>query len=579
MIRGKSTVIGSGAGIRGGEGAPIRVLIWGVAVIAAMVLHAANVLLGDLNQDEGWYLYAARMVWEGSLPYVNFASTQGPVMAFGYAAAWPLVKIWGVTGGRVFTAALGMGVSFCAAWLAWRVVAGSEGAGRRFWAASASFFAFALAGVNVFQSYFSSIVKTYALAGLLLTAGFVVLTFAAGRRGSLALFFAGVLMALATATRISAVVAIGAVALCLVVPRIPAARVAVVPLPARVRAMGTFLAGAVLTLGVLYVPLFLAAPAAVRFALFEYHAGRSAGGALAGLAYKAGFISRTIGAYYPAVALFAIALLYRVIGVRSTGTNPAPLPKGAYPGGRVFPALWLSVLGVTGAHLVAPFPYDDYQALIYPLFASATAAFLACLACGEGASAAAASGSTRAWRLRWWMEMGVLVMCVAAAFSSPINQAWFIGKRDRIWWPMKQSTPLATLRNTAILVRSLPGVEAGDELLTQDPYLAVEADLRLPRGLELGQFSYFPDWSTERARRCHVLNRETFRHLLATSEAPVAAFSGYGLSIRAPEVRELPEAEQRELWAIVEARYRPVRDVEPFGQADTRLRILVRRDL
>jgi UDP:flavonoid glycosyltransferase YjiC (YdhE family) len=208
---------------------------------------------------------------------------------------------------------------------------------------------------------------------------------------------------------------------------------------------------------------------------------------------------------------------------------------------------------------MAPFPYDDYQAFIYPVLAAALAVTV----------------------VRLWHDMAavvaVLLLSMAMAFSSPQIHAWFVGERHLIWWPLRESPPLAVLQQTAVQIRALPEVEAGDLILTQDPYLAVEADLRLPAGLELGQFSYFPGMRRERAERLHVLNAETFRELLRECEAPVAAFSGYGLSIQSPSIMPLSAPEQQELWDLVNARFIIAKEVDPFGQADTILRILTRR--
>ncbi|NLB56843.1 MAG: hypothetical protein GX811_13975, partial [Lentisphaerae bacterium] len=60
---------------------------WLIAVILTVVLLALNIYLGDLNQDEGWYLYAADKVVAGEMPYKDFAYTQGPVMPYVYALA------------------------------------------------------------------------------------------------------------------------------------------------------------------------------------------------------------------------------------------------------------------------------------------------------------------------------------------------------------------------------------------------------------------------------------------------------------------------------------------------------------
>jgi len=311
-----------------------------------------------------------------------------------------------------------------------------------------------------------------------------------------------------------------------------------------------FAAGAALTLVLAFLPFWLQAPEGVRFALFEYHAARDPGGAVSILAHKAGFISRVVQDYFVAIAVLLVAAAIRC---QERGESPQ---RGMV----LLPMLWGSVLAVTAIHFFAPFPYDDYQVMIYPVLAVAVAVVLV------------------RWVERareWWAMAVVLLLCVASAFSSPVNQNWFIGQRDRIWWPVKEQFPLAALREAATQVRSMS--KAGDLLLTQDTYLAVEAGLAVPRGMELGPFCYFPDWTREKAARLHVLNREMMAELLEKCEAPVAAFSGYGLSIGAPVISPLPEAEQQELWAIVEKHYQLEKTLEAFGQAETPLKILRRR--
>ena len=163
----------------------------------------------------------------------------------------------------------------------------------------------------------------------------------------------------------------------------------------------------------------------------------------------------------------------------------------------------------------------------------------------------------------------VLAACVVASGASPVNQDWFSRGRDRIWWRLKERPALAVLRDAARQVRL--ATPPGSLLLTQDTYLAVEADRPVPPGMELGPFCYYPDWTTERAQACRVLNLPMFEELLTTVPAPMAAFSGYGLSIASPGVTELPPAERAQLRALVECRYAPAGQIEYFGQAHTRL--------
>ena len=79
--------------------------------------------------------------------------------------------------------------------------------------------------------------------------------------------------------------------------------------------------------------------------------------------------------------------------------------------------------------------------------------------------------------------------------------------------------------------------------------------------------------SRARAEKLHVLNREMMLELLEKTEAPMAAFSGYGLAIQSPQISELSESERRPLWDEVEKRYEEIYEVPDFGQAFTTLRI------
>jgi len=501
-----------------------RVFPWVVTVAFTLVLFAASLWLGEVNQDEGWYLYAGRLAAEGELPFIDFATTQGPVMSLAYAAAWPLVRAWGVAGGRLFTAALGLLTAALAGVLAWRR------SGKEF-RACAAFLAFAFIGLNLYQAYFFSIVKTYSLSALLLAAGFLALTFLEGRGRKVAAALAGVLLALAAGVRLSAGFA---------------APVVWVWLLRRRRQGGAawvFLGAAALTGAAVFLPFLILAPEATWFGLVEYHAGREVGGAARALAYKGGFLARLVHAYFVPLAALAVALAVRPRAVHAT--RPA-LP------------LWSTVIVISAVHFLAPFPYDDYQVMVFPLFAVALGTLLAGLPAFRLPHAAL-----------------VVLLSLAAAFSSPRLQSWLV-TRDRIWWPLRTQTPLGRLREAGALVRALSGED--DLLLTQDTYLAVEADRRVPRGLELGPFSYFPEWERARAARCHVLNREMLRALIATTPAPVAAFSGYGLSIRSPSVTALSPAEQAALNALVQSRYTLYTTIPRFGQAETPLRVLVARD-
>jgi hypothetical protein len=516
----------------------IQWALWAAALALTVLIGAFNLALGDLNQDEGWYLDAARMVAGGQLPYRDFAFTQGPVMPLTYAALLPAWSPFGLAGARVLTCLLGFLAALGGSFLAGRLVPESNPAGRR----AAVFVAFCLIALNMYQSYFSAVVKTYSLSGLLLVTGFLFLTRSGGARGAGWAAGAAVCMALAAATRLSAFMTLPVTLACLWLDRKgPSGR-------AWLAFMGAGLAAG----AAIFLPFFFANPQGLLFGLLDYHAGRSAGGLVKALVYKAGFFSRVAQAYAPALVLWAGGALAGLLFNRA-----APGPRDP-----VRRALWGSVLAMTAIHLTTAFPYDDYQVPVYPLFAASAAA----LAVRKLQGGAALD----------WLRGVAFVAGVVFIMASPLNQEWIVQKRDRIWWRLKEQPPLLKLQRAAREVRRLD--PDGGELLTQDIYLAVEAGMTVPRGFELGQFCYFPGFTDDKAAALRVVNDRRMRETLASTPAEAAAFSGYGLAMRAPEIAELEPAVSDPLWEIVQSRYQPAGEIPYFGQASTTLRLFVRKD-
>ncbi len=532
-------------------------LLWVTAVVFTLILYFLNLLLGDLNQDEGWYLYAARCVSQGLHPYIDFASTQGPVMSYVYGFFYGIVRLAGLAGGRAITGFFGLIGCFLAAALAAVLTAditGSRRAGRY-----AGLWTLFLLGMNVYHVYFTVIVKTYALTALLLLLGTCCMAYAAGRRPLAAGLGAGFFYALAAGTRLSALMLPVAAFAALAFELWQSSKKTPSAVSQPLYALTGLAAGTAATLLVLFVPFAIRAPQGVWFALVEYHAGRDAGSWLSSAAYAVGFFARWLRAAFVPLLLISAVIAWRMVSGRPLAIAlPAKCRPAVY-------TMYGGIVLVTLLHAAAPFPYDDYQVIIMPLLA-VVAVILTVQCVGM-----------RLFQPAGYVTGVCTLFCLAAfaaAAASPIPESWFIAGRDRIWWPLKEEIPLLQLRRTAKRLQRLCPPE--QQLLTQDLYLAVEADRDVPRGWELGPFCYFPEWPREKAEARRVVNRAMMREILLESGAPAAAFSGYGLSIASPGIRPVDEAEYEELWHLVTGRYREYAQIPAFGQAFTVLRIMVK---
>ncbi|MDD5679271.1 MAG: hypothetical protein PHW60_14970 [Kiritimatiellae bacterium] len=517
-----------------------------VAVFSAIVLAGANLYLGDLNQDEGWYLYAAGLVASGQWPYLDFAFTQGPVMPLVYAALHPIIASNGLAGGRLITALLGLVAAGLAARMAFHLVSAELRAG-------AALATFILIGVNVYQSYFCTVVKTYSLTALLLMLGFLALGEGWTRRRAWLTIAAGAFMVLATGARMSAGAILPIVFIYLLMARASAPRLAWLH----------FGMGAVLTACLIFLPFLILAPESFFYCVVKYHTLRHSSGSLMALVYKVGFLSRLLQAYFVAfgIGIAVVFAKWALVRLRPGGYDGQARVPVAMAAPALIRILWLCVSAIALIHFFAPFPYDDYQVFVFPMLAIAIACAAVRLVGQRGVL---------------WLTIGMLVVSLGASVSSPLNQDWFIQGRDRIWWLVKDRSPLQKLRDTAVLIRK--ETQPGNELLTQDPYLAVEAGLKVPRGLEMGQFSYFPGLNDNQAATLHVFNRTGFERLLRTTEAPIAALSGYALAMQSPDVTPLTPEDQALFTKIVTERYASMTNVPCFGQAYTTLKIYRKKD-
>ena len=523
---------------------------------AVLVLVVAGLALwwGSVNQDEGWYLYAAQMVRDGRMPYRDFFFTQGPALPIVYSALAPIwgpeSPLHGLLGGRVVTLGLGMLATLAACALARRLVTPAQ-------RSAAGLAVFALLAGNIYHVYFTTIPKTYALGSLFLINGFLLLAVGLGLgrdaaptlgRRIAACVASGMALAFASGTRISLILVLPVVGFFLL---------------ARFRAWRWaflwFGLGGLIGLFLTYG--FFALDPSSRAGLLaaqQYHAARGGFDPF----FAIGAVSRLVRGYAALGVVLFSGLLCGGKGEKvekgEKGEKVENGVKGEKGDGNFLWMMGLSFAAVFVLQLSAPFPYDDYQV---PLMGLLTVSIIVWVF-RRGVSPVRQAG------------FAVLAAGMVSA-SSPMLQQWTVYGQDRFWSNPKERTELSKLRFMAEEINLLdPG---GSMLLTQDLYLAVEAGRKVPAGLEMGPFSYFPDLSSNVARARHVMNTEMLEKLLADAPANVAAFSGYAFAIAAPKCDEVPFDRQKQFFRILKENYE-VADTEPnFGQNATTLLVLRRK--
>jgi hypothetical protein len=219
----------------------------GIVAVAAVVLTAGLGLLfvvrGALNADEGWYLYASRLVYRGQLPYRDFSFTQMPLLPYVYGLV-QLVKP-SLYLGRLVSVAFTIGAVALCVRVAWREA-------NRYGAATVGLLCLAAPTAI----YNLTLTKTYAIVAFFLAALLAALTSPVARTRTLPLATAAAVgLAL---SRTSGIPLAGMVIL-YALWRAPDSRTRT-----RVALIGG--AGAVVAIAFVLVD-----PAAARFDLYSFH--------------------------------------------------------------------------------------------------------------------------------------------------------------------------------------------------------------------------------------------------------------------------------------------------------------------
>ena len=498
---------------------------WLFAVGACLVLGAASVWMGGLNQDEGWYLYAANLVADGKVPYRDFFYTQGPMLPIVYSAFTWIWKSFGILGARVFTLAIGIFGILLSAALARRLAPeGRKG--------EAAVVTSLLLGSNLYHIYFVTIPKTYALAALFVMSGFFFIDLAQtawnrARGGFIWALVSGLSLAFASGTRISLGAILCVVGLFLLVAAVHGQHR---------RVFAGFVIGGLGGLALVYGP-FLVSDGAREglLAAQAYHAARGDGGH--DLTWIVGSLSRLVRWYLPVFVVLGLG--YFAIGPsHPIGSSRVPTAMS-----RTLWMAFVSFLLVFVVQMYAPFPYEDYQVPIMGLLAVFAVVMFMCV-------------------YERPLPLLVLGMTWALSFGSPLLEKWATNGQDRFWSIKKDKFELAQLRDVAKRINELdPG---GKELFTQDVYLAIETNRRVPKGFEMGPYA--------------VVSDEQYERFAAEASAPVAALSGYSFAVEMPRGTERSVEKQMRCWELLKKNYSLVAKEPYFGQNSTPLLILKRKD-
>ena len=493
-----------------------RSLLWLALLIFAIEAYLL-IFYRQINLDEGWYLWASKLVYEGKVPYRDFAFPQSPLLPYIYGF---FQRLWGegLLQGRLTT----LLITFLnlALWVRLTKRLGND------W--TAVVFLWLLISTLFVGAYHFAYSAPYALTAFFLTLSISVALseLPEMRRNVLAVLFWG----LAVGTRLSVAVAIAPLGLYLIVNSHRRWRSAIV--------MGLT---AALTLGAVFGPFLLMGRDVVIYDLLGFHTDRML------WVWQWHAMRQSI---VNLVNEFPVPLVLGGIGLVISAGMLLRARDRRSEFTRQFPGLLLGlvVAALIVAQLVPRTTDSYYNTLQMPLLLILDSLVIGWV--------------WRALRNRRPLRQVSYVVFAGIIALNVVLQGATVQRRNFVTVPLRNQIELA--KDAARFLQET--TPAGSQLLTFDTYLALEAKRRIPAGLEMSIFGYRPTWIAQQARRYKVVNNELLLEIMR-GDVGAAVFSEFDLNLLYGE-RDL-------LLETLDQNFRWVKTVPGLGPLRDDLRIFL----
>lgn len=509
---------------KGGRGTDRDYLLAvGAVTLLFIGFSAVYIVRGNINEDEGWYLYASKLVYEGLLPYRDFSFTQGPVLPFVYGVPQAIFGS-SLLVGRMTSVAFAVGVLLLTMAIAHRLN------GRL-----AAVLAGLIMVLNPHTVYFLTITKTYALTAFLLSLAlfFVVCEYRPVVRYALAALF----LSLAAGTRLSVVLALP----------ILWAYIALIEKDRKALLFAVGLSG--LIGAITYLPLYILAGDRMIFNVLGHHMGRYETTTIFGAVYSKVSTVRELIAHYPALFIAS------VVGLAGSA---AQWRRGRirWPGAELLHPAHLCIAGILlavfAAHFLPGGSYAEYQVPLVPV-----AAILV------GSLSVTLYQQIPPSQERGAMMGGLLFAVLLLSLNVGLTNAKKAGVSD--------------LEEVLDLSRRIKETVPQDGVIyTLHPYLAVQSQRALVPGTEMGIFSFYSEAETRTAHRRRVINDEIAVTIIPRHQPDAVVLMDTDFLSSASYMQVEQAAVRSEIEKQLALCYSPLWNGDQFGQFNNEVTLYLR---
>ncbi len=488
-----------------------------------LIISGVYLIAGKIHLDEGAYVYAARAVVQGNVPYRDFFFLQPPLHPYFYGLFQWICP--GLLTARITSLLLGL----IATGFLLRI---THHLGNR----GAALITAALIASNSFQLYFFSITRLYAFtSALLFTAAWFLIREIRPSvwSGSLAMGF----LVLTVCTRITALPAL-ILAGMYILFRGADNRARFIPLLVGIGVLTAICVPFVIMVGI----------DRLWFNLLGMNLSLHSGNLAANLHQKMQATSQLIRFYFLIwVMLIPIGLRY----FRQLFTQP--LHASIRNLGSPLGILWAIAMAILTGHSIAKIYQVSYQTIILPLIAGLVAV--------EWNRAIQSLTSENRSFLKGFFIAGCLLTLISYGRAS-------IGIIDG-------QPALVALWKQAAFIREHTAPE--EAIFSADSALvAAEADRDVLPGMAGSDL--FAGWSTDMCRYYRVLNFDIMNDYIIQQDAPVLVYGDKSFSLSLPVLEPIPENTRKDFIELIDQYYTQVMVFPNLFIPDTMTYYLVRKD-
>lgn len=482
------------------------------AIIIYIGLSILYLIAGHLHHTEGGYVYVSHLVFQGKLPYVDFAFNQPPL--YPYILGLPLYFLgFSVYHGRLCSLVFSFLVFILCLRLAKKL-----GGPIAVWVTAG------LLAFNSFQIYSYTITKMYALSGLVLILAIYVLYTSIKKPWRYCLAIA--ILTIGIGIRLTQLPALLIILAGIIILEWRNKKNFIYP-------MITFIGMGLL----IFLPFAMPGWEQFYYNIIGHNLDINFGGITKGLTVKLRVINELVRYYFFSLLLLAFIISYRLVKM-----SPRPslkewvlrcLPRQrAGSGSEYLLMLWLVVIIMTGSHVLAKFPQTSYQTTIFPLLA---------LLIGVSLSGIY-NGLSSVGPIRAGLNMAFVAGCILTVLSYGRTS---LAPTDNRHSPM-------FIKEAVSFVRA--HTRPGDQIISCDtPLIAVEAQRELLPGFAWNE--YYPEWSIDRAKKMVVVNNEILQNYLAIKAARAVIISDASFTLSFPSFRPLGPQKRAKVIKMIQTYY------------------------